>query len=189
VDAFGRANREHERKLLEGVSEGEIYSAAVTVMMRLVFLLCAEERGLFLLGDPLYDTTYAVSTLRAQLQEEADQHGEEPLERRSSAWHRLLATFRMVHTGVEHENLRLPAYGGTLFDPDRFPFLEGRKDGERWPEHAGRPLPLDDRTLLHILDALQVLRFRERGGVTEARRLSFRALDVEQIGHVYEGLL
>jgi hypothetical protein len=43
--------------------------------------------------------------------------------------------------------------------------------------------------VLHILDALQVLRFRERGGVTEARRLSFRALDVEQIGHVYEGLL
>jgi hypothetical protein len=188
VDAFGRADREHEGKLLEGISEGEIYSAAVTVMMRLVFLLCAEERGLFLLGDPLYDLNYAVSTLRAQLQEEADRHGEEPLERRSSAWHRLLATFRMVHAGVEHENLRLPAYGGTLFDPDRFPFLEGRQEGELWQEDPGRPLPLDDRTVLHILDALQVLRFRERG-VTEARRLSFRALDVEQIGHVYEGLL
>ena len=40
-------------------------------------------------------------------------------------------------------------------------------------------LPLGDRTVLHILDAVQVLRFRERGGVTEARRLSFRALDVE----------
>jgi methylase of polypeptide subunit release factors len=189
VDAFGRADREHKGKLLEGISEGQIYSAAVTVMMRLVFLLCAEERGLFLLGDPLYDNTYAVSTLRAQLQEEADRHGEEPLERRSSAWHRLLATFRMVHAGVEHENLRLPAYGGTLFDADRFPFLEGRNEGELWQEHPGRPLPLDDRTVLHILDALQVLRFHERGGVTEARRLSFRALDVEQIGHVYEGLL
>src|SRR5215475_9436318 len=27
------------------------------------------------------------------------------------------------------------------------------------------------------------------GGPVEARRLSFRALDIEQIGHVYEGLL
>lgn len=27
------------------------------------------------------------------------------------------------------------------------------------------------------------------GSPAEARRLSFRALDVEQIGHVYEGLL
>jgi hypothetical protein len=42
--------------------------------------------------------------------------------------------------------------------------------------------------VLGILDALQVLKITE-GGVTEARRLSFRSLDVEQIGHVYEGLL
>ena len=27
------------------------------------------------------------------------------------------------------------------------------------------------------------------GGHAESRRLSFRALDIEQIGHVYEGLL
>ncbi|MFN9286716.1 MAG: hypothetical protein ACK6EB_01515, partial [Planctomyces sp.] len=27
------------------------------------------------------------------------------------------------------------------------------------------------------------------GGPAEARRVSFRALDIEQIGHVYEGLL
>jgi hypothetical protein len=51
------------------------------------------------------------------------------------------------------------------------------------------PVPVDDRTVLHILDALQVLRFRRRGETDEARHLSFRALDVEQIGHVYEGLL
>ena len=42
-------------------------------MMRLVFLLSAEERGLFLLGDETYDSTYAVSTVpRAQLEEEAN---------------------------------------------------------------------------------------------------------------------
>lgn len=189
VDAFGRADREHGGTLLLGIEPQEIYLAAMTVMMRLVFLLSAEERGLFLLGDPIYDASYAVSTLRAQLQEEADRFGEEPLERRSSAWHRILGTFRMVHAGVQHENLRLPAYGGSLFDPDRFPFVEGRAPGEAWRDDPGRPLPVDDRTVLHILDALQVLRFRLGRGVSEARRLSFRALDVEQIGHVYEGLL
>jgi hypothetical protein len=36
---------------------------AVTVMMRLVFLLAAEERGLFLLGEQLYDESYAIFTL------------------------------------------------------------------------------------------------------------------------------
>jgi len=53
---------------------------------------------------------------------------------------------------------------------------------------ASEPLPVDDRTVLLRLTALQVLEMRQ-GGVSEARRLSFRSLDVEQIGHVYEGLL
>jgi hypothetical protein len=189
VGAFDRADRDSGGQLLREIDPDETYVAAVTVMMRVVFLLSAAERGLFLLGDPLYDTSYAVSTLLGELTEQADQGGEEALERRSAAWHRLLATFRMVHGGVQHEDLRLPAYGGSLFDPDRFPFLEGRHRGEAWTAGVARPLPVDDRTVLHILDALQVLKFRRGRRVEEARRLSFRALDVEQIGHVYEGLL
>jgi hypothetical protein len=50
------------------------------------------------------------------------------------------------------------------------------------------PLQLDNRTVLHLLQALQQLELRA-GGMTTLRTLSFRALDVEQIGHVYEGLL
>jgi hypothetical protein len=153
-------------------------------MMRLVFLFCAEERDLLLLGDPVYDQFYAVSTLSAQLREVADQHGEEILERRYDAWSRVLATFRVVYGGVQHENLRLTAYGGSLFDPDRFPFLEGRPRGSAWRDTPGRPLPVDNRTVLHLMEALQ---FLQLGG--ERQRLSFRALGIEQIGHVYEGLL
>ena len=118
VDAMSRANRDHGGHLFDDLSTADVYEAAVTVMMRLVFLLSAEERGLFLLGDETYDSTYAVSTLRAQLEEEANTYGEEVIARRTDAWHRLLATFRMVFGGARHENLRLPAYGGSLFDPD-----------------------------------------------------------------------
>ena len=189
VDAMSRANRDRGGHLFDDLSTADVYEAAVTVMMRLVFLLSAEERGLFLLGDETYDSTYAVSTLRAQLEDEANTYGEEVIARRTDAWYRLLATFRMVFGGARHENLRLPAYGGSLFDPDRFPFLEGRKPGQSWHSTASSPLPIDNRTVLHILSALQVLTFTDRRGVKEARRLSFRALDVEQIGHVYEGLL
>ncbi len=189
VDAMSRANRDRGGHLFDDLSAEQVYEAAVTVMMRLVFLLSAEERGLFLLGDETYDSTYAVSTLRGQLQEEANTYGEEVIARRTDAWHRLLATFRMVYGGAQHENLRLPAYGGSLFDPDRFPILEGRKADESWRSSPSHPLPIDNRTVLHILGALQVLTFKDRRGVKEARRLSFRALDVEQIGHVYEGLL
>ena len=153
-------------------------------MMRLVFLFVAEERRLLPIDDPRYAETLAASTLRAQLQERADRDGEDPLERSTAAWHRVLALFRAVHGGIEHDALRLPAYGGGLFDPDRYPFLEGRPPGTGWHADAAHPLPVDDRTMLHLLDALQTL---EQGGARVL--LSYRALDVEQIGHVYEGLL
>jgi len=189
VQALDRADLDRKRELLRDVPPARLYDAALTVMMRLVFLFCAEERGLLLLGDETYDANYAVSTLRALLREEADRVGVEVLERRQDAWARLLATFRAVHGGVEHEALRLPALGGSLFDPDRFPFLEGRAAGTSWLATPASPLPIDNRTVLHLLEALQLLRTRGDGGTSEARKLSYRALDIEQIGHVYEGLL
>jgi hypothetical protein len=190
IQAIDKADQDRGRTLLVGISEGRLYEAALTVMMRLVFLLAAEERKLLLLGDPVYDQHYAISTLRAQLREMADQQGEEVLERHFDAWCRLLVVFRAVHDGVQHENLRLPAYGGSLFDPDRFPFLEGRAPDTHWRTTPAEPLPINNRTVMHLLDALQILQVKvPGGGPAEARRLSFRALDIEQIGHVYEGLL
>ncbi|AFZ67166.1 Eco57I restriction-modification methylase domain-containing protein [Deinococcus peraridilitoris] len=184
VHSIDRANRDKGDALLHDVSPTELYEAGLTVMMRLVVLLCAEERGLLLLGDPTWDESYAVSTLRGQLDEAADRDGPAVLERRHDAWSRLLATFRAVYGGVEHESLRLPALGGSLFDPDRFPFLEGRTKDTSWRDKGAEPLPIDNRTVLLLLSALQKL---ERGD--GAQVLSYRALDVEQIGHVYEGLL
>ena len=70
-----RADQDRGRTLLAGLDEKELYEAALTVMMRLVFLFSAEERGLLLLGDPLYDQSYAVSTLSEQLRETADHGG------------------------------------------------------------------------------------------------------------------
>ncbi len=188
IAAMSRANRESGGALLGGCTPTEIYSATITVLMRLVFLLFAEERGLLPLDDDLYARSYALCTLRQQLQEERDLFGDEPLERRNSAWNRLLALFRSVHGGVTHDALRIPPYGGRLFDPDRFPFLEGRQAAEPWRSSEANPIPVDDLSVLEILRQLQILQFTE-GGVRESRQLSYRTLEVEQIGHVYEGLL
>lgn len=184
IQSLDRADQDYGQKLLGEVPNETLYESALTVMMRLVFLFCAEERELLLLGDQLFDQHYAVSTLVAQLQETADQHGEEILERRFDAWCRLLSTFRAVYGGVHHDRMRLPAYAGNLFNPDRFPFLEGRKRDAKWKDSPATPLPVNNRTVLHLLRSLQYLELHG-----EAQRLSFRALDIEQIGHVYEGLL
>ena len=190
VQSFDAINRESGRTLLIGVTETNLYEAALTIMMRLVFLFSAEERGLLHLGKPLYDDNYAVSTLQEQLQEVADLYGEEVLERRLDAWSRLLATFRAVHGGIQHQDLLMQAYGGSLFDPDRYPFLEGRTVGTAWHTTSAEPLAVNNRVVLHLLNSLQRLRTKVgAGATTETRRVSFRALGVEQIGHVYEGLL
>jgi hypothetical protein len=191
IQSLDKIDQDHDRKLLGCVGEKQLYEAALTIMMRLVFLMCAEERKILFPSDCHdYQDFYAVSTLRDQLQEVADKHVEEVLDTRFDAWGRLLATFRAVYGGVQHEAMRLAPYGGTLFDPDRFPFLEGRKPGTCWRSMAAEPLKVSNRTVLHLLNALQILQLKvPGGGAVEARRISFRALDIEQIGHVYEGLL
>jgi hypothetical protein len=191
IQSLDKIDQNHDRMLLVGVGEKQLYEAALTIMMRLVFLMCAEERKVLFPSDCQdYQDFYAISTLREQLQEVADKHVEEVLDTRFDAWGRLLATFRAVYGGVQHEAMRLPPYGGTLFDPDRFPFLEGRKLGTHWRTTPAEPLKVSNRTVLHLLNALQILQVKvPGGGAAEARRISFRALDIEQIGHVYEGLL
>lgn len=176
VRALDRADEERNRELLADVPPPELYEAGLTVMMRLVFLLAAEERGLILLGDPKYDAFYALSNLRGQLKDKTDAQ----LDHDHEAWSRLLALFRLVYGGVRHPSLQLPALGGSLFDPDRFPFLEGRLKGTSWKSDTATPLPIDDRTVLFLLEAIQLF---------QGRSLSYAGLDVEQIGHVYEGLL
>ena len=156
----------------------EIYDAVVTVMMRAVFLLFAEERGL-LPTESLYTSGYGLAPVLDALEERARDEGEESMDGTSLTWHRLLATSRALHGGVNAEDMRIPAYGGSLFDPERFPFLTATDAG------GTLLLTVSDRVLLHVLRSLQTARLKGQ----EARRLSFRDIDVEQIGYIYEGLL
>lgn len=171
VAELARLDRESGGALLRGVTERDIYRGSLTTLMRLVFLLYAEQRELLPIKDPVYADGYAVTTLYQQLAEARDRHGDEVGDRRRAAWPRLLATFAAVHGGCEHPDLRIPAHGGSLFDPTRHPWLARAE--------------ITDRVVHEILDALLLLRHRAKA----AERLSYTGLDVEQIGHVYEGLL
>ena len=138
--------------MLDGVTDDDLYDGVVTVLMRLVFLLFAEERRLLPSDDATYVAAYSVSRLVEQLESAEALAGPQSLEHRTGAWHRLLAVSRALHRGVAHEDLRMPAYGGTLFDPDRFPWLEGRRDPD---DVQARPPAVDDRTVLRLLRAVQ----------------------------------
>ncbi|QKW39928.1 hypothetical protein HUT06_42745 [Actinomadura sp. NAK00032] len=175
-------DRDSGGNLLREVDDEALYSGVVTFMMRVVFLLFAEERQLLPSDEDAYVTAYSVGYLVDQLEKRAAVSGEQALANRTAAWHRLLAVSRALFGGIAHEDLRLPAYGGEMFDPDAYPWLEGRRPGDALS--MAEPPAIDDQTVLKVLRAVQYI---EIDG--ERRRLTFRALDVEQIGYVYEGLL
>ena len=103
------------------------------------------------------------------------------MDRRYGAWAQLLTLFRLVHDGGRHGGLKLPARKGYLFDPDRYPFLEGRPQGSRrQPGERAEPPHVSDGVVFRVLRNLLIL---------DGERLSYRTLDVEQIGSVYEAIM
>lgn len=175
VDAFSTANSRAGGAYLDGVDADHVYQGAVTIMMRLIFTLAAEERHLLPGDDDFYARTYGIASLADRIVDRANRDGEDLLAEAYTAFPQVLATTRVIHDGIHHNRLNIPGYGGSVFDPHRFSWMETAAGSA-----ALGPIGVDDRTMLHILRGLTRW---------EGRRLSYRTLDVEQIGYAYEGLL
>ncbi len=162
-----------------GEHPDEVYRALLTVILRLVFLLYAEERDM-LPEDEAFLRYYSIAGLHERLREDAALFPD-TMDQRFGAWPQLLVLFRMIHDGAESGPMRLPRRHGVLFDPDRFPFLEGRPlaGGRQLHERIEPPL-VPDGTIYRALEKLLVL---------DGERISYRALDVEEIGSVYQGMM
>ena len=198
------ADRDGSSLLREAVAreDDHVYGGLLTVLLRLVFILYAEDWALLPVESRVWAQHYSVLGLFEQLQTD---HGSHPdsMSRRFGAWGRLVALFRAIYLGVEHtadkdgkpdprESLSMPPRRGHLFDPGRFPFLEG------WPDAGAPPIKdpdaraavrvpsIDDATVFAVLEKLILYRPK---GADHGQRLSYRALDVEQLGSVYEGLM
>jgi hypothetical protein len=158
--------------------EDLLYGGLLTVLLRLVFILYAEDRELLPTSNPTYARSLGVGQLFEDLQRD---HGAFPdtMSRRFGAWSRLLALFRTLHDGVEHGALSIPRRRGELFAPQRFPFLELWSAAVADPSDAQVPT-VDDETVYRVLERLMIL---------EGQRLSYKVLTVEQIGSVYEALM
>jgi hypothetical protein len=181
------AERDGRDLLDQALARGSdhLYGGLLTVLLRLVFLLYADDRGLMPMEQEQYAQHMSVLGLFDHLQSD---HGNHPdsMARRFGAWPRLVALFRAVFLGARHGELHLPARRGRLFDPEVYPFLEG------WAPAGGAPIndaearaavrvpTVPDETVFRVLEKLLLL---------EGQRLSYRALDVEQIGSVYEALM
>lgn len=154
-----------------------LYGGLITTLMRLVFLLYAEDEGL-MPKDSVYERNYSVSGLYERLREDQGNYPD-TMDDRFGAWAGLLSLFRLVYEGGGPTENYLPARHGQLFDPGEFSFLAGEIRDDRQSVSLGIPR-IPDGVIYRMLDKLLML---------EGERLSYRALDVEQIGSVYEGIM
>ncbi|MHC5609919.1 MAG: Eco57I restriction-modification methylase domain-containing protein [Nostoc sp.] len=156
-----------------------IYGGLITILLRLVFLLYAEDRGL-MSQDAVYTRYYSVNGLYERLREDAGNYPD-TMDQRYGAWAWLLSLFRLVYDGGGHADLYLPARHGQLFDPDEYPFLEGRLQSTEYQTGESlEPPRVSDGVIHKVLQGLLVL---------DGERLSYRSLAVEQIGSVYEAIM
>ena len=169
--------------LSEDGDRNDIYRGLLSVILRLVFLLYAEERGM-LPEDESFARYYSLTGLYQRLREDAALNPD-TMDQRFGAWAQLLVLFRLIHDGARAHRtggaVSLPERRGALFDPDRFRFLEGRSGGGvRQTIERVLPPHMSDGVVYRVLEKLLVL---------DGERISYRTLDVEQIGSVYETIM
>ena len=173
---FVGADARHGRGVLTDLARRQpdhLYGGLITALMRLVFVLYTEDRGL-MSDHPVYQQHYSLGGLFARLRADAAAWPD-TMDQRFGAWAQLLSLFRLIHGGGRHAGLSFVARQGGLFDPDRFQFLEGRGSDEE------TEIPMvPDGTVWKVLQNLMML---------DGERLSYRTLDVEQIGSVYEAIM
>ena len=132
--------------------------------------------------DDVFLEAYSLTALHKRLRAEAALHPD-TMDQRYGAYAQLLALFRMIHDGARSDTMVLPPRHGVLFDPDEYRFLEGRgaqvAGGRQVGERIEAPR-VPDGTIYRVLEKLLVLK---------GERISYRALDVEHIGSVYETMM
>ena len=156
-----------------------LHGGALNYLYRILFVLYSEARGLLPLDMPAYRDGYALSGARGLVRRVMNRATDPRVNPEAATGFyefSLRALFRLLRDGADlGPEGRIPAYGGGLFHPHREPDCE-------FPELDD--LRLGDQTVAHVLEALTHVQTK-RGKVT----LSYRELDVEQLGSLYEGLL
>jgi len=152
------------------ITNYEFYRQLLLLIYRLLFLMVAESRKLLLANeDPekarIYEEYYSVTRLRSM--------SERPSYRREGfqdLWQGLRVTFRLFDENWRGEVLQLSPLNGDLF---------GSKSLVHLDEYA-----IDNHDLSQAIRQLSL--YEQKG---QLRRVNYEALDVEELGSVYESLL
>ncbi|KMY85700.1 hypothetical protein BUMB_02941 [Candidatus Paraburkholderia calva] len=159
-----------------GHEHKDLYVAGSRIVMRCVITLFAETRGLMPMDNRVYRRAFSLDAMLSG--------------RSLRAWPRLIALFRLIHDGSAHPRMRVPRYGGALFEP-------GDADSDDGISRALALLEspenrIDDRQVMTILRLLTRVSVKTRQGRQRVRTeapVDFATMSSEHIGVLYEGLL
>ena len=146
----------------------EIYNATLRLLYRLLFLLYAEERNLLPVRDRKGYYRFSLTRLARDAREEV--HDDYVLVE-DNLWEDLTRLFGIINTG--EPDLNVPTYNGHLFDV-------GTGDNAWLDRHT-----VPDEYLAPALVDLTLLDPDD----PDSRGVDYKALDVRQLGSIYEGLL
>ncbi len=175
--ANGFLRQTDNRELIDAITDGRLtslnyYQYLLRLIYRLLFLMVIEERNLiYPLGTStdkrsIYDNYYSVQRLRRLSEKRflADR-------RHNDHWLSLLVTFRLFEDGGPGRKLGIDPLAGDLFSPRAIGLLQR--------------CTLDNESLLGCFRALGLY----ENGSGQLVRVNYGALNVEEFGSVYEGLL
>lgn len=172
IPALASAILRHPRNadLRQAAANGELkaqalYEELLRLVYRLLFLMVTEERNL-LTANATYRERYSVSRLRRLCE---NRHGRN---QHVDLWAGLQSTFRLFHAEDFGRVLEVPPLNGDLFDLNKTPHLNSAT--------------ITNADFLNALWSLAMYREERRSA---ARRINYSALDVEELGSVYESLL
>jgi hypothetical protein len=148
----------------ERITAETMYRQLLQLVYRFLFLLVSEDRGL-LSSDATYRTHYGVARLRRLLDNRAAYTDHDDI------WQSLRVLWKVLGDEQLAAKLQLAPLNGDLFAPQRL-------DGFR----------ISNRDLLNAFWRLAWYEDRESRG-HPLRRVNYAALDVEELGSVYESLL
>jgi len=143
----------------------DFYQQLLRLIYRVLFLMVAEERNLISKGRT-YRDYYSIGRLR-RLAENRAAYTEHP-----DLWLGLQTVFRVFQDESLATHLEVSPLNGDLFDQSHTALLSS--------------VVLSNRDLLMALWRLSMYRERDRAPL---RRINYGALDVEELGSVYESLL
>jgi SAM-dependent methyltransferase len=151
----------------------DFYKHLLRLIYRLLFLMVIEERGLVFPSSvqakhrEIYEQFYSLMRLRRMSEKRhlADR-------RHADLWPALLATFRLFEAGGPGAKMGVPPLAGDLFSPPAIGILAR--------------CTLGNDVLLGALRALNLYTHPDNGQLI---RVNYGALNVEEFGSVYEGLL